>query len=496
MRPWPTYRTVLAIAGLTLGLAQCVGRTNISVDPPHATDLGVALRDQSAAVDETLDLNVLVTTPPSIRRFVPTGVRNTGSAPITIYGEGFRSGATVTINSQPCVSVSVVSPSEINCTVPAAPRICGPAVVAVTNPDHQSAVNTRDFFYGPAVVKFGSPMQSPGQVSVASRGSAADVNRDGKLDLVVPGGAGSMAPLYLYLGQGNGTFAAGAPYGAAVQDAAIGDVTGDGILDMVLADSAQSGLTLLSGRGNGTFASSLIPGSEPFPTAAAIGDYDGDVDLDIGYATSTSSVSILYNAGNGSFDATRGIFAFSAPPRWLQFADMNRDGRPDLVYGIDVLTSLNLLGLILDNGASGREAKTIAYSANTSWLAARDMNGDQLVDAVFAAGGKISVMLNDGAANLSARQDTTVGAVVIRSAVLEDLNADGLSDIVTNNGGFFSYLQGKGGGTYAASIETFNTVLGNPIAVADFDGDSLKDVALVGSAGAQTLIQVYLQVCN
>ena len=497
MKRLPTFLVFIGAVALAFGGVQCDGRADISVALTPTLDLGNRTPDLAmTGIVDVFDLSGSVQLDPGISAIVPAAVPNSIESPITIYGQNFRPGATVTVSSKPCVSASVVSPWIINCIVPAAPRICGPVVVAVTNPDHKSGINTSSFFYGPSAIKFGTPVQSPGQPSLALRALAADVNGDGKLDLAVPGGTSGAAPLYLYLGRGDGTFALGVPYGTSVQDAAIGDMNGDGKPDIVLADSAQSNLTLLIGQGNGSFSPSSIPGTGPSPIAVSVADFDGDRDLDIGYATSTFTVSVIYNLGSGTFDTSKAGVPFSSTPRWVQFADMNRDGRPDLVYGTDVLTNLSLLGVILDKGTAGREAKTITYNTNTSLLIARDVNGDQLVDAVFTAGGKVSVMLNDGAGNLSGRQDLAIGSLVIRSAAVEDLNNDGPMDIVTNNGGFFSYLQSKGGGTYASPLNTFGVVLGSSMVVADFDGDSLKDVAVLGNLGAQSVIQVFPQTCN
>lgn len=496
MRVLPKSLLIAALVALAFGIARCDGGMNISIDLTPRRDLGTERAELGLIGSDELDLSGTSLPTPIIDAIAPSAVPNFVDAPITIYGQHFQPGAIVAVNSKPCVSTSVVSSGVINCVVPAAPRICGPAVITVTNSDHQSGVDTQHFFYGPATIKFGAPVQSAAKPSLALHALSVDVNADGRLDLIVPGGANGAYPLYLYLGKGNGTFLSGVPFGTTVQDAAFGDMNGDGAPDIVMADSAQSHLSLLLGQGNGTFVASPVASSDPAPIAVTVGDFDGDRDLDIGYATAAANASVLYNAGNGTFGSSQTLFSFSSIPRWVQFADMNRDGRPDVVYGLDVLTSLNLLGIILDKGASGREAKTITYNANTSLLLAKDVNGDQIVDAVFTAGGKVGEMLNDGAANLSARQDLTVGSFIIRSTAVEDLNNDGLMDIVTNNGSFFSYLQSKGGGAYASALNVFGAVLGDPIAVADFDGDSLKDVAILGYSGSQIVIQVFPQTCN
>ena len=166
-------------------------------------------------------------------------------------------------------------------------------------------------------------------------------------------GAGSLSPTgsVTFLDMTNGSFVLGsAALGAAMQTqslafsasyntallpgfVAIGDLNGDGKMDIVaLARSSNAGCVFL-GNGDGTFGGckSFFTGSTPY--AVAIGDFTGNGIPDLAVAnfgsTGVAGVSILIGNGDGTFTAGTSLTTGSAP-RYVAVGDFNGDGRLDL----------------------------------------------------------------------------------------------------------------------------------------------------------------------
>src|SRR6185312_12067279 len=130
---------------------------------------------------------------------------------------------------------------------------------------------------------------------------------DGKTDLVV---ASYFHTVSVLLGNGNGTFQPQATFtaGQGPKFVAVADVNGDGKPDLVVADAYSSAggncIDVLLGNGNGTFAArqSYFTGIIARPFSVAVADMNGDGKLDLVSANEGSnSASVLLNSGNGNF---------------------------------------------------------------------------------------------------------------------------------------------------------------------------------------------------
>jgi hypothetical protein len=183
----------------------------------------------------------------------------------------------------------------------------------------------------------------------------ADVNKDGRDDLFVSGAKDEVGKLYLQ--QPGGKFVE-APLGRStsrpagtVAAAAFFDATGDGYPDLYVAkggyalyeagqDELQDELYLNDGKGHLTLSTAGLPAltaSSKSCVRTADVDHDGDVDVFVGgrvipgrYPLAPPSY-LLLNTGHGTFTAAEVPFAHAGMVTDAQWADLNKDGRPDLV---------------------------------------------------------------------------------------------------------------------------------------------------------------------
>ena len=114
---------------------------------------------------------------------------------------------------------------------------------------------------------------------------------------------------------------------------ALGDLTGDGNLDMVIGSTGSNVETLL-GNGNGTFqaAQTFAAGAAgALAQAVALGDVNGDGKLDIVAADlGGNTVSVLLGNGNGTFQPQQ-TFAVGSGVQSVAIGDVNDDGQPDVI---------------------------------------------------------------------------------------------------------------------------------------------------------------------
>ena len=160
-----------------------------------------------------------------------------------------------------------------------------------------------------------------------------DVTGDGKLDLAVVSSAPN-GSVTVFGNQGGGTFGSGINYATGVMSTAvaIANLDTDSRPDIVVTNRGSVGVSadvsVLWNDGGGFFAADSIPGGTD-PVAIAAADLGGDGLVDLLVASGTDSLNILTNKASRTFGAPMPS-AIGTMPSSVTVSDLNGDGRPDV----------------------------------------------------------------------------------------------------------------------------------------------------------------------
>lgn len=363
--------------------------------------------------------------------------------------------------------------------------------------------------------------------------AAADMDGDGKTDLVISNGnSNTISVLRNVSVLGNIDASSFAPKvdfasGNFTSYVSIADVDGDGKPDIVVVNS--NNLSILRNTSSpGTIDVSSFAAKVDFdllftgPVFVAIADLDGDGRPELIAANASSaSISILRNTStqgaiNASSFASKVNFTTGSTPYSVAIADVDGDGKPDLavanagvgVNTISVFRNTTVPGTI--NASSFTAKVDFATGPNPRSVALMDVDGDGKPDLVTAnssaASTTMSVLRNNSipaiidAGSFTGKIDFTTGTSPQHVAVA-DLDGDSKPDIVTSNvnGTSISVFRNTAAfgiidaSSLAAKVD-FTTGTG-PVtaAIADIDGDGIPEIAAAnGTASTVSVFQINL----
>lgn len=267
---------------------------------------------------------------------------------------------------------------------------------------------------------------------------------------------------------------------------ATGDVSGDGEIDIVASD--EQTLVFLNNGNRSVTTPGVSLGSGSGGTAVALLDWNADGSLDIAVGgLSARSAEIFVNDGSGGFTSAErlqngGVGSVND----LIAADLNNDGRSDLVLagssGTLVMRSLSQGGFAQTSLSSGAGLDVE--------VADLDMDGDKDIIVVRQANRSVDIHYNNGNGNSFSRTRLNYGSVA--TVLSDDVNGDGTPDLLIGLDGNdlnppqnkVYYRQSDGsfsaGGTFGASPST-------ALLSGDVNKDGRPDIVAVNAAGVHQL---------
>jgi hypothetical protein len=305
--------------------------------------------------------------------------------------------------------------------------------------------------------------------------------------------------------------------GYFAQSVAVSDVNHDGKLDVLVTnlcfssnDCTKGGVSVLLGNGDGTFqtaVSYVSGGADAFSVAVADVNGDGKPDLLVANCgpvgtpdcpVANGVVGVLLGNGDGTFQPVVTYDSGGVGAVWAAVADVNGDGKPDLLVANQCGTAANCsdgsVGVLLGNGDGTFHAATtydVGYDIYS--LAVSDINGDGKLDVMVTSAGnsRVGVLLGNGDGTFRPVVTYNSGGVGAYSVAVRDVNGDGKPDLlVANNCSFDKHcatgavgvLLGNGDGSFQPAVSYISGGSGtHSVAIADVNGDGKTDLLVQNS---------------
>ncbi|UPK67899.1 IPT/TIG domain-containing protein [Chitinophaga filiformis] len=291
--------------------------------------------------------------------------------------------------------------------------------------------------------------------------------------------------------------------GESPYSVATGDLDGDGKPDIVSINGGYpysvSIYRNISANGAISFEKNTSLNTGKVPYDVAMGDINGDGKLDLIVTNSgdiySYSISVFRNTStNGSISFDEGIrYETGGSPTSVCISDLNLDGKPDIAVTNYISGTISVFQNAGTNGVISFATKQ-DYTVGTypTGIASGDLNGDGKPELAVVNNlhETLSVLKNTsttGLVSFSDRVDYSTGTSP-SSVRIDDLDGDGKSDVIVSNAAaksvflFRNTSTGAGPISFAATTESILGSFASYFDLADLDGDGRPDLAITGDS--------------
>ncbi len=262
------------------------------------------------------------------------------------------------------------------------------------------------------------------------------------------------------------------------QDAALGDLDGDGDLDTFVANWGQANTVWLN-NGSGTFTDNSQSLGSANSTEIFLGDLDGDGDLDAFVSNQNQANTVWLNNGSGSFSPSANSLG-SSSSIGVCLGDVDGDGDLDAF-----IANYNQANKVWNNDGNGNftDSGNSLGSSQSSDVSLGDLDGDGDLDAfVTNINQANTVWLNDGSGLFSASANS-LGSWVSQGVVLGDVDGDGdLDAFVANEAQANKVWSNDGKGNFTDSGNNLGVSSSLGVSLGDMDDDGDLDAFVVNTS--------------
>jgi parallel beta-helix repeat protein len=308
--------------------------------------------------------------------------------------------------------------------------------------------------------------------------ATGDFNKDGRED-VITSPCSDYQSLNVFLARADGTFNPPTSLPAPMHPTAIltADFNGDGAKDVAVSEDSGGMVEILLSNGAGGFSISWY-NVNVYATSMTSGDFNGDGKPDLALGDNyNDGIVVLLNDGAGHFNIDTQYWLNIV--HWglaLRTADINRDNKLDLVFGIPYTNQVGIMRGVGDG--TFQDPTYLATPVENVELG--DINEDGHVD-MFVSRTKVFWGNSSGTFSTSATVNNSAWV-----SKLTDMNADGHLDIVGPVANVVRISRGAGNGTFPTTVDV--PPGGSAIGIADVNGDGRRDLITLNNSMINVII--------